>query len=160
MFGGNSNWRGPIWMPMNALLIRALLHFYSYYGDSFRIECPTGSGKQMNLYEVAHEICRLLRTFLRDERGKRPVSRRRRECSRKIRTGAICSSSTNTSTATTARGSARATRRAGRAWLPVVCNCLPPRSSGQEFLELGTDAGITEPAPSGPGGGAAQSRRR
>ena len=74
MFGGNSNWRGPIWMPMNALLIRALLHFYSYYGDNFRIECPTGSGNTMNLYEVAHEISsRLVRSFLRDESGKRPV---------------------------------------------------------------------------------------
>ena len=56
MFGGNSNWRGPIWMPVNTLLIRALLSFYLYYGDSFRIECPTGSGNQMNLFEVAREI--------------------------------------------------------------------------------------------------------
>ena len=56
MFGGNSNWRGPIWMPVNALLIRALLQFYLYYGDNFKIECPTGSGKLMNLFEVAHEI--------------------------------------------------------------------------------------------------------
>jgi hypothetical protein len=53
MFGGNSNWRGPIWMPVNALLIRALLSFYLYYGDNFKIECPTGSGKLMNLFEVA-----------------------------------------------------------------------------------------------------------
>ena len=56
MFGGNSNWRGPIWMPVNALLIRALLQFYLYYGDSFKVECPTGSGKMMNLFEVAREI--------------------------------------------------------------------------------------------------------
>src|SRR6202012_3812403 len=56
MFGGNSNWRGPIWMPVNALLIRALLQYYSYYGDSFQIECPTGSGKMMNLFQVAREI--------------------------------------------------------------------------------------------------------
>ena len=74
MFGGNSNWRGPIWMPVNALLIRALLNFYMYYGDSFRIECPTGSGKLMNLFEVAKEISdRLTRIFLRDESGRRPV---------------------------------------------------------------------------------------
>jgi hypothetical protein len=74
MFGGNSNWRGPIWMPMNALLIRALLSYYLYYGNSFKIECPTGSGNQMNLFEVAREIAnRLIRIFLRDKSGRRPV---------------------------------------------------------------------------------------
>ncbi|MGD0931336.1 MAG: glucosidase [Candidatus Korobacteraceae bacterium] len=74
MFGGNSNWRGPIWMPVNALLIRALMSFYLYYGDNFKIECPTGSGKLMNLFEVAHEITkRLERIFLRDKSGRRPV---------------------------------------------------------------------------------------
>jgi hypothetical protein len=74
MFGGNSNWRGPIWMPVNALLIRALLSFYLYYGDNFKIECPTGSGKLMNLFEVAQEISsRLERIFLRDKAGRRPV---------------------------------------------------------------------------------------
>ena len=56
MFRGNSNWRGPIWMPVNALLLRALLNFYLFYGDSFKIECPTRSGKMMNLFEVAAEI--------------------------------------------------------------------------------------------------------
>jgi len=74
MFGGNSNWRGPIWMPVNALIIRALLNFYLYYGDNFKIECPTGSGKLMNLFEVSKEISdRLARIFLRDEHGRRPV---------------------------------------------------------------------------------------
>jgi hypothetical protein len=74
MFGGNSNWRGPIWMPVNALLIRALLNFYTYYGDNFKIECPTGSGKVMNLFEVSKEIAnRLTRIFLRDTKGRRPV---------------------------------------------------------------------------------------
>jgi len=74
MFGGNSNWRGPVWMPVNALIIRALLNFYLYYGDNFRIECPTGSGKMMNLFEVSKEISdRLTSIFLRDERGRRPV---------------------------------------------------------------------------------------
>jgi hypothetical protein len=74
LFGGNSNWRGPIWMPVNLLIIRALLQFYLYYGDGFRIECPTGSGRLMNLYEVAHEISRrLISIFLRDETGRRPV---------------------------------------------------------------------------------------
>jgi hypothetical protein len=74
MFGGNSNWRGPVWMPMNVLIIRALLSFYLYHGDNFKIECPTGSGNQMNLFEVAREIAnRLTRIFLRDKTGRRPV---------------------------------------------------------------------------------------
>ncbi len=74
MFGGNSNWRGPIWMPVNMLILRALLQYYLYYGDEFTIECPTGSGKQMNLYQVADEIGRRLSSiFLKDERGRRAV---------------------------------------------------------------------------------------
>jgi hypothetical protein len=74
MFGGNSNWRGPVWMPVNALIIRALLNFYLFYGDNFKIECPTGSGQMMNLFEVSKEIAdRLSRTFTRDEHGQRPV---------------------------------------------------------------------------------------
>ena len=74
MFGGNSNWRGPIWMPVNGLLIRALLQYFSYYGGDFKVECPTGSGRLMNLYEVAEEIARRLsRIFLRDGSGRRPV---------------------------------------------------------------------------------------
>jgi len=74
MFGGNSNWRGPVWMPVNALIIRALLNFYLYYGENFRIECPTGSGKMMNLFEVSKEIAdRLTRIFTRDKHGRRPV---------------------------------------------------------------------------------------
>ncbi len=74
MFGGNSNWRGPIWMPVNMLILRALLQYHLYYGTSFNIECPTGSGKQMNLYQVAEEIGRRLSSiFLKDEHGKRPV---------------------------------------------------------------------------------------
>jgi hypothetical protein len=74
MFGGNSNWRGPVWMPVNALLIRALLSFYLYYGDTFKVECPTGSGHWMNLFDVAREITnRLIRIFLTGESGQRPV---------------------------------------------------------------------------------------
>jgi hypothetical protein len=74
MFGGNSNWRGPIWMPVNALIIRALLMYYAYYGNDFTVECPTGSGRQMNLYQVAEEISRRLASiFLRDKDGRRPV---------------------------------------------------------------------------------------
>jgi hypothetical protein len=74
VFGGNSNWRGPIWMPMNALIIRALLQYYAYYGNAFTVECPTGSGKRMNLYQVAEEISRRLASiFLKDENGRRAV---------------------------------------------------------------------------------------
>ena len=74
MFGGNSNWRGPVWFPVNALLIRALLNMHAFYGDAFRVECPTGSGRELTLYEVAREISdRLTRTFLRGPDGRRPV---------------------------------------------------------------------------------------
>ena len=74
MFGGNSNWRGPIWMPVNVLIIRALIQYYAYYGDQFKVECPTGSGRQMTLYQVAEEISRrLANIFLKDENGRRPV---------------------------------------------------------------------------------------
>ena len=74
LFGGNSNWRGPIWMPVNYLLIRALRRFYHYYGDSFKVECPTGSGNMMNLLEASDEIARrIVGIFKRDTQGKRPV---------------------------------------------------------------------------------------
>jgi hypothetical protein len=74
MFGGNSNWRGPVWFPINLLIIRGLLHYYLYYGDDFTVECPTGSGCQMTLFEVAREISdRLVSIFRRDDTGHRPV---------------------------------------------------------------------------------------
>ncbi len=74
MFGGNSNWRGPVWFPLNFMIVRALHQFYSYYGNSFKIECPTRSGRLMDLYEVAAEIGRrLCAIFIEDDRGRRPV---------------------------------------------------------------------------------------
>ncbi len=74
MFGGNSNWRGPIWMPANGLIIRGLLQMYPFYGPDFKVECPTGSGNYMTLFEVAEEIGRRLSSiFLRDANGRRPV---------------------------------------------------------------------------------------
>ena len=74
MFGGNSNWRGPVWMPVNVLIIRALLQYHAYYGDAFTVECPTGSGRQMTLAGIAEEIHRRLASiFVRDETGRRPV---------------------------------------------------------------------------------------
>jgi hypothetical protein len=83
MFGGNSNWRGPVWMPVNALIVRALMNLYQFYGDEFKVQCPTGSGQYMTLFEVAQEITRRLAgTFLREpstrsassgQAGRRPV---------------------------------------------------------------------------------------
>jgi hypothetical protein len=74
MFGGNSNWRGPVWLPMNMVIVRGLRQLHAYYGDNLKVECPTGSGTLMNLFEVSDEIARrLTATFLRDERGRRPV---------------------------------------------------------------------------------------
>jgi hypothetical protein len=74
MFGGNSNWRGPVWMPVNTLIVRALVNLYQFYGDEFKVECPTGSGQYMTLFEVARELTRrLTSTFLRDAEGRRPV---------------------------------------------------------------------------------------
>ncbi len=115
MFGGNSNWRGPIWMPVNVILIRALLNYFTYYGDSFKVECPTGSGRMMNLFEVAREIAdRLAGSSSGTSPADGPSTAARRS-SRPIRTGATTFCSTSTSTATTARASAPATRRDGQA---------------------------------------------
>jgi len=72
-FGGNSNWRGPVWVPMNYLVVESLRRFHRYYGDEFKVECPTGSGVLLSLREVANEIARrLIRIFARDENGRRP----------------------------------------------------------------------------------------
>ncbi len=117
MFGGNSNWRGPIWMPVNALLIRALLSFYYYYGDNFKIECPTGSGNSMNLFEVAHEISnRLIRTSCEIRMvSDRSLAALRN--SRTIQSGKTTYCSTSSSTVITGQDWVRATRPAGPAWL-------------------------------------------
>jgi hypothetical protein len=74
LFGGNSNWRGPIWFPVNFLIVESLQKFHHYYGDDFKVECPTGSGHFATINEVATELKhRLGRLFLRDEKGRRPV---------------------------------------------------------------------------------------
>jgi hypothetical protein len=73
LFGGNSNWRGPIWLPVNFLIIESLQKFHHYYGDEFKVECPTGSGRFLSLLEVSDELsARLGRLFLKDEAGDRP----------------------------------------------------------------------------------------
>ena len=74
LFGGNSNWRGPVWMPVNYLLVENLRRFHLFYGDGLKIECPTGSGTMLTLDQVADELGhRLIRLFLRDGNGRRPV---------------------------------------------------------------------------------------
>ncbi len=75
LFGGNSNWRGPIWMPINYLLVESLQHFHEYLGDDFKVECPTGSGQWMTLVQVANELSRrLMGLFQQDVQGRRPVN--------------------------------------------------------------------------------------
>jgi hypothetical protein len=76
LFGGNSNWRGPIWMPVNYLLIESLQKFHHYYGDEFQVECPTGSGQHLSISQVASELSRrLVNIFLANPEGQRPVLR-------------------------------------------------------------------------------------
>jgi hypothetical protein len=74
LFGGNSNWRGPVWFPINYLLIEALQKFHHYYGDDFLVECPTASGQMLTLWQVSRELSRrLVHIFLRGPDGRRPV---------------------------------------------------------------------------------------
>src|SRR4029453_10426208 len=75
MFGGNSNWRGPVWFPMNLVILRALLQLHLYYGDAFKVECPTGSGRELHLAAdaAAQTAARPTRTFTEEEPGRRPV---------------------------------------------------------------------------------------
>src|SRR5712671_4266084 len=75
IIGGNSNWRGPIWFPLNFLIIESLQKYHYYYGDEFQIEFPTGSGNMMTLWQVARELSKRLESiFLRDASGRRPVN--------------------------------------------------------------------------------------
>ena len=137
MFGGNSNWRGPIWMPVNGLIIRALLQYYAYYGNDFTVECPTGSGRQMNLYQVAEEIARrLANIFLKDKDGRRPVYGGTREVPGRSALARSACCSTSTSTATTAPASAPAIRPAGRASSPGRCTCSRPLTA-EQVLQVG-----------------------
>jgi hypothetical protein len=150
MFGGNSNWRGPIWMPVNGLLIRALLQYHTYYGDAFTIECPTGSGRRMNLYQVAEEIARRLTSiFLRDSQGRRPVHGGAKKFQEDPHwkdlvlfyeyfhgdNGAGLGASHQTG------------------WTGIIARAMHlfATSTAQQYLELGTKAGIVEvdAAPSG-----------
>ena len=118
LFGGNSNWRGPVWFPLNYLLIEALQKHDAVLGDSFKIECPTGSGCEMTLWQVTTELTRRLITlFTRGADGRRPVNGGRDKFDTDPHWRDLVSS-TSTSTATPAKASAPRTRRAGRAWWP------------------------------------------
>ena len=109
MFGGNSNWRGPIWFPLNFLFIEALERYYQFYGDSLRVECPTGSGQYMNLSQVAREIeRRTARSLSAETRAYGHVTAKKRLLGTTL-TGATCSFSTSTSTPI-----------ADAAWAPVI----------------------------------------
>ena len=153
LFGGNSNWRGPIWFPVNFLLIEALQKFHHYFGDDFKVECPTGSGQMMTLWEVAAELSRRLsRIFLRDEHGRRPVFGGDRAVPDAIRTGATWCRSTSTSTATPAPASAPAIRPAGPRWSPSCCSraensmkaiaVLPGQPDSVHLAELAEAVGV------------------
>ena len=121
LFGGNSNWRGPIWFPVNYLLIEALERYHYFYGDSLRVECPTGSGRWMNLAEVAQELSSTTGEAL-PARPAEPASLpRQRRTARPLPTATTSCCSTSISTARRGPGSGPATRRAGRAWSRTVC---------------------------------------
>ena len=115
LFGGNSNWRGPIWFPINFLIVEALERYHLFYGESFKVECPTGSGNMMTLQEVARELARRLGSiFLPNENGSPPVSWGHCGNTRTTRTGVIWCCFTNTLTAKPAAAAARAIKLAGR----------------------------------------------
>ena len=145
MFGGNSNWRGPVWMPVNTLIIRALQNFYLYYGDNFKIECPTGSGRLMNLFEVSKEISdRLVGTSpATTMAGARCTAATR--SSRTIRIGATTSSSTSTSMATTGPAWGPVTRPGGPASSPSLIEHYGTVEP-ERVLEMGKEAAFEKGA--------------
>ena len=146
MFGGNSNWRGPIWFPVNYLLIEALERYHYFYGDTLRVECPTGSGQWMNLNEVAQELSRrLVRLFLPDQQQRRPYQGHAGHRSPFPMTATGCCS---TSIFTARRGpdSAPAIRRAGRVWWRIVWST---RFAGRHRCYDGRSEFVTQAMSSG-----------
>ncbi len=136
MFGGNSNWRGPVWMPVNVMIIRALLNFYLYYGDNFKIECPTGSGKMMNLFEVSKEITdRLSSIFLHEMKRADVRFMEELKNSRRIQTGVTIFSFTNISMATMVQDLAPVTRPAGPELMPNLSQFYGNLDARSKLLE-------------------------
>jgi hypothetical protein len=161
MFGGNSNWRGPIWMPVNGLIIRALLQYYSYYGNDFTIECPTGSGRQMNLYQVAEEIQRRLASiFLRNSEGRRPVygATQKFQDDQHWRDLILFYEYFHGDNG----AGLGANHQTG--WTGIIARAMHlfATTTAEQVLELGKLAGVTEtePAPSGQKGATAPSRKQ
>ena len=131
LFGGNSNWRGPIWFPVNFLIIESLQKFHHYYGDDFKVECPTGSGQFMTLDAAANELAlRLTRIFLQGRARRCARSAAMNRACRRIRTFATTYCSTNTSTATSGRG-VGASHQTG--WTGLVAKLLMPRYARDEL---------------------------
>jgi len=161
MFGGNSNWRGPIWMPVNGLIIRALLQYHTYYGKNFTIECPTGSGRYMNLYQVAEELTRRLASiFLRDSKGRRPIY----GGTRKFQEDPHWSDYLQFFEYFHGDNGAGLGASHQTGWTGIIARAMHvfATSTAEQFLELGKAAAITEvePARRGQSGEAAPSRKR
>jgi Glycosyl hydrolase family 63 C-terminal domain len=161
MFGGNSNWRGPIWMPVNALIVRALLQYYMYYGKEFTIECPTGSGRYMNLYQAAEDISnRLASIFLRDAHGRRPVY----GGTRKFQEDPYWRDLILFNEYFHGDNGAGLGASHQTGWTGIVARLMHlfATSTAEQFLELGKAAGTVEvePATTGRSGGAARGRGR
>src|SRR5438093_1098525 len=161
MFGGNSNWRGPIWMPVNGLIIRALLQYHTYYGKNFTIECPTGSGRYMNLYQVAEELTRRLASiFLRDSKGRRPIY----GGTRKFQEDPHWSDYLQFFEYFHGDNGAGLGASHQTGWTGTIARAMHvfATSTAEQFLELGKAAAITEvePARRGQSGEAAPSRKR
>ena len=120
LFGGNSNWRGPVWFPINYLLIEALQRYHLFYGDTFTMEFPTGSGKRMNLEQIARELARrLISLFMPDAKGKRPAMAGQSKASLTTVIGGSSCGSTNISMGTRGRAWGPITRPDGPPWSPA-----------------------------------------
>ena len=131
LFGGNSNWRGPIWFPTNFLLIESLQRFHHYYGNDFKVEYPTRSGQLRTLLEIADALSgRLTRLFLRNPAGVRPALGLHKQLQNDPHFRHHLLSSTNTSTATPAGASGPATKPAGPASSPSYCSPAPEPDFG------------------------------
>ena len=129
LFGGNSNWRGPIWFPINFLLIETLQKFHHYYGDDFLVECPTGSGQKLTLWQIADRALVPAHAHLSAWRGwTSPCLRHERDLPDTTRIGATTRCSTSTSMAIQAEASVPATRQGGLDWWP---SCLSRPRAGR-----------------------------
>jgi hypothetical protein len=152
MFGGNSNWRGPIWFPINALIVESLLTYHRFYGDTLRVEFPTGSGNRVTLREVALGLIeRLVSIFRPGPDGTRPCTATS-AATRPIRTSATCSCSTSTSRATPPAAAARAIKRAGLPlpWSWPTCSSSRTTARFRSRAVRSGSSGCRSPSSSAP----------